>query len=265
MKQKLVFTDLDGTLLDHHNYSFAPASKALALLKEKNIPLILTTSKTLAEIKELQKELDNEHAPSIAENGSVIFIPANSFENSEEQIVTLGKSRSEIVEAINAFPSYLRKNITGFSDMSTQDICNHTGLPQDKAGLAANRHGSEPFLWSGNEEELDTLKSMLAEQNIRLIKGGRFVHALGQTDKVDGMTYLAQKYKALWSTDNIDTIALGDGPNDKAMLLAAGTGIAIPNKYGVSINFECSAPNIIHAQKQGPAGWNKEIKNWLEN
>jgi HAD superfamily hydrolase (TIGR01484 family) len=46
----LVFTDLDGTLLDHHTYSFEPALPALNSLKEKNIPLIICTSKTRAEI-----------------------------------------------------------------------------------------------------------------------------------------------------------------------------------------------------------------------
>ena len=31
----LVFTDLDGTLLDHKTYSFAKAKPALAMIKEK--------------------------------------------------------------------------------------------------------------------------------------------------------------------------------------------------------------------------------------
>ena len=36
----LVFTDLDGTLLEYETYSFERALPAIRALKEKNIPLI---------------------------------------------------------------------------------------------------------------------------------------------------------------------------------------------------------------------------------
>ena len=49
----LVFTDLDGTLLDHETYSFELALPAIDVLKEKNIPLIFCTSKTRAEIERI--------------------------------------------------------------------------------------------------------------------------------------------------------------------------------------------------------------------
>ena len=50
----LIFTDLDGTLLDHHDYSFSAASTALDLVQERKIPLIIATSKTFCEVKKLQ-------------------------------------------------------------------------------------------------------------------------------------------------------------------------------------------------------------------
>lgn len=74
----LVFTDLDGTLLDHHTYSFEPALPALNALKEKNIPLIICTSKTRAEIEKWRLELRTDH-PFISENGGAIFIPKGYF------------------------------------------------------------------------------------------------------------------------------------------------------------------------------------------
>ena len=55
----LVFTDLDGTLLDHETHSFKRALPAIKILKEKNIPLIFSTSKTRAEIEEVKPQLDN--------------------------------------------------------------------------------------------------------------------------------------------------------------------------------------------------------------
>jgi predicted mannosyl-3-phosphoglycerate phosphatase (HAD superfamily) len=45
----VIFTDLDGTLLDDSSYSFEPAHEALAEVRIRKIPLILCTSKTRAE------------------------------------------------------------------------------------------------------------------------------------------------------------------------------------------------------------------------
>ena len=53
-KKLIVFTDLDGTLLDSV-YSFRKALPALKAVKEKNIPLILCSSKTRAEIEHCRK------------------------------------------------------------------------------------------------------------------------------------------------------------------------------------------------------------------
>ena len=64
----LIFTDLDGTLLDSHTYDWQPAAAWLARLREKNIPVILCSSKTAAEMLHIQKLLGLQGLPLIAEN-----------------------------------------------------------------------------------------------------------------------------------------------------------------------------------------------------
>jgi len=59
MNSLIVFTDLDGTLLDHHDYSYAAALPALQLLAQSNTPLIFNTSKTASEVEQLRTEMDN--------------------------------------------------------------------------------------------------------------------------------------------------------------------------------------------------------------
>ncbi len=78
MKKLIIFTDLDGTLLDYSTYSFDAALPALKVLKEKNIPLVICSSKTKTEIEYYRKKLDN-YRPFISENGGGIFIPKNYF------------------------------------------------------------------------------------------------------------------------------------------------------------------------------------------
>ena len=55
----VVFTDLDGTLLDKKTYSFEAAREALTELRARNIPLIVVSSKTRAEIEPIRLELRN--------------------------------------------------------------------------------------------------------------------------------------------------------------------------------------------------------------
>ncbi len=68
---KIVFTDLDGTLLDHSTYSYSEAEKALRSLREKGIHLILCSSKSRDEIKIYRDKLSNNE-PLISETGGVI-------------------------------------------------------------------------------------------------------------------------------------------------------------------------------------------------
>jgi len=56
----LVVTDLDGTLLNHHDYSFKEALSPLEKLEAHGIPVIINSSKTAAEIQQLRRELNTK-------------------------------------------------------------------------------------------------------------------------------------------------------------------------------------------------------------
>ncbi|CAG0948086.1 partial Glucosyl-3-phosphoglycerate/mannosyl-3-phosphoglycerate phosphatase, partial [Anaerolineae bacterium] len=87
MPNTIIFSDLDGTLLDAADYSFAAAKPALAMIHERGIPLILCSSKTRSEIEIYRRRLDNVH-PFIAENGGGIFIPKGYFSVPAEAVET---------------------------------------------------------------------------------------------------------------------------------------------------------------------------------
>jgi HAD superfamily hydrolase (TIGR01484 family) len=71
----VVFSDLDGTLLDHETYSFDAARPGLDALKSRGIPLILASSKTRAEMQDLAPQLGA--AGLIFENGGGLEWPEN--------------------------------------------------------------------------------------------------------------------------------------------------------------------------------------------
>ena len=77
-QQWLIFSDLDGSLLDHDNYCHKAADELLLELERDQVPVVLTTSKTGAEVISIREELNNCY-PFIVENGAAIFIPHDYF------------------------------------------------------------------------------------------------------------------------------------------------------------------------------------------
>ena len=67
----LIFTDLDGTLLNRDTFKFDSIKPFLKELKNKNIIIIPNSSKTEDEIIEFNNEADFQF-PFVSENGSII-------------------------------------------------------------------------------------------------------------------------------------------------------------------------------------------------
>jgi predicted mannosyl-3-phosphoglycerate phosphatase (HAD superfamily) len=78
MLHYVVFTDLDGTLLDSETYSYEKSLAMINRLKESGTPLIFCSAKTIVEQEVYRNELGLFH-PFIVENGSTIFTPQAYF------------------------------------------------------------------------------------------------------------------------------------------------------------------------------------------
>ena len=90
----LIFTDLDGTLLDRDTFKFDSIKIFLNELKNKNIIIIPNSSKTEDEIIEFNNEA-NFKFPFISENGSIIHKLNILSEKFPDKII-LSKNISEI-------------------------------------------------------------------------------------------------------------------------------------------------------------------------
>jgi len=260
----IIFSDLDGTLLNHDRHCWQQALPALKRVAAAGIPLILNSSKTASEIRELRQQLENTD-PFVVENGAAVVIPADTFGNHSEQIVRFGASRAEVLKVL-AGQRAGGARFRSFVDMSDHELAQLTGLDPASAALAREREGTEPLLWEGSEEERLRFDAALCAENLRLVKGGRFYHAMGIFDKADGARFLLDKYREHYQQQYGDqpvmAIALGDSPNDQQMLEAADIPVVI---RGVNSN-EVQLPSAKHAMrslKPGPEGWNNCVLNLL--
>ncbi|MFT5188059.1 MAG: mannosyl-3-phosphoglycerate phosphatase [Verrucomicrobiales bacterium] len=241
----LVVTDLDGTLLDHHDYSYDPVLPVLARLREAQIPVIANTSKTRAEWLAMRQSFLGNDAAFVTENGSAVYLP-DPKGNLECQ--TLGRARAEILDLIQPFHSDCQ--FEGFADWSIDQVQEHTGLPREAAKQASDREFSEPLLWQDDDASKAAFRQALHDQGLMTLEGGRFLHVLGITDKGRALPLLREHY----GTNNHTIVALGDSPNDIAMLTQADIGVVIASPSRTALHFE-STNRIEHSTLHGPAGW----------
>ena len=148
---KLIFTDLDGSLLDHHSYSFKPAVEMLEKLESKGIPVIPITSKTMAELLPLRKLLNNHH-PFIVENGAAIYIPHGYFLKQPENaksvdnfwVIKNAASRKTWLELLHSntdeFADEYQTFDSIFQEHGNEGIAELTGLSNEMATLANRRN-----------------------------------------------------------------------------------------------------------------------------
>lgn len=248
----IIFTDLDGTLLDHENYSYKPASEALAALRQNGSALIFASSKTAAEISVLQGDIGFADCPAIVENGAGILQPYAKVDDHQTQYF-------QIIRILNSLPSNLRLQFKGFGDLTDAEVSKLTGLNIDAARNARLRQFSEPGIWAGSDSEWVQFSSLLIEQGIAIQEGGRFKTLSHGATKADQVTEISAQYRN--ETGKVFTVALGDAPNDISMLETVNLGIIIPN------NFHCGIPHlkgeedgkIVRAERSGPEGWNSAI------
>ncbi|MEE4662037.1 MAG: HAD-IIB family hydrolase [Halieaceae bacterium] len=252
----VVVTDLDGTLLDHDTYSAEPARPALAAMAERGIPLIMASSKTRAEMRALQQTL-NIHGPFICENGAAICVPPAGESGDADVVEALVPPRTEVLAVLRRLRDDDGFRFKGFADCDTEEIAGMTGLPLEQAVLAAEREYSEPLCWQDSEQRKTRFLEALATAGLSALQGGRFLSVAGRTNKGRALARLRERYAGA------RIIALGDSPNDEAMLSAADIAVIIKSARSESMRAE-GAGRVLRTTLPGPDGWREAVLPLLE-
>ncbi|MEN6606908.1 MAG: HAD-IIB family hydrolase [Bryobacteraceae bacterium] len=257
----VVFTDLDGTLLDTVTYSWEPARPALDSLSRRGIPLVLCTSKTRAEIEPLRTGLKNRH-PFIAENGGAAFVPLDCFPSpvtnaarrDSYYVIEFGSRYDELADSLDAASRVSRVPVLGFHEMTAEEVARRSGLTIEQARLAKQREYDEPFVVLDHAHEQNLLRE-IERLGKRWTRGGRFLHIMGQNNKAAAVRCLAELYRK--SYRSVLTVGLGDAPNDAEFLSVVDTPIIIRSRFAAAL--KTLVPTGRVSEAAGPAGWNRAI------
>lgn len=269
MARLIVFSDLDGTLLEQLTYSYEAARPALAELRRRRIPLVLCTSKTRAEILPLREELGLAD-PFVAENGGAVYIPRNYFPfplpaarvETGYQVVELGVPYQKLVRALDEAAKTSGVKVRGFSRMSDKEVATLCGLSAADARRARQREFDEPFvLEKGTAKQKERFFAWLRGRGLRWREGGRFLHLMGDNDKGVAVARLTDLYRKQYTA--ISTVGLGDSPNDLDFLAAVDVPVLVARADGHDPDVRSKVPGMRLTKGVGPAGWNEALEDIL--
>lgn len=273
-----ISTDLDGTLIDHYDYSYGKALAAIELCKQSNIPILFNTSKTFAEAEKLYSELQL-NTPLIVENGSAIVLPAtmlcvdNAYDSSilinDRYHIRFGVTRDQIIKFLSMIRTQYGYSFVGFNDWGANDVSDNTGLSLVDAELALMKEYSEPFLWHDSEDNFTHFESLAFDFGFQILKGGRFFHLLGKTNKAKPLQWIQSNINVLFPNDQQSClkhtlICLGDSHNDVAMLNIADIPVLVRSPISAFPQLNTSN-DVLYTQAQGPEGWAEAITAILSN
>jgi len=269
MIQLVVYTDLDGCLLDSTTYSYEPAAPALEALRARHIPLVLVSSKTRAEIEPLRHQLGHRD-PFIVENGAAVFVPHGLFDFPLERarartsydVIELGLPYGILREVLKQIEKTVATPLRGFGDLSVEEIMQLTGLTQQEALLAKEREYDEPYLLEGPPALIEEVCRQIVTRGLRWTKGGRFHHILGHAGKRPAVSILASLYRR-WNPA-VHIAGCGDSINDTGMLTAVDLPILVQKPDG---NYDDAVarmlPAVQRSPRPGPSGWNVSVRHLL--
>lgn len=267
---QILFTDLDGTLLEESTYAFDRALPAIRALQSLRIPIVFCTSKTFAETIGLQESLGITD-PFIVENGGAIYFRPGQVEPTGLEVnsrglwnrVSLGVPYRALVAQLAALRELTGIDLRGFSDMTAAEVAADCGLSLEAATQSKQREFDEPFvLLKDRPEDLARIAQMAQGVGLNVSTGGRYHHLSGRSDKGRAVRLLCEFLRK--NRGPLRSVGIGDSPNDLPMLQAVDLPILVqrPDKTYCPDLVE-PLPQAIRAPGVGPEGWNAAVQTLL--
>ena len=240
MTQLILFTDLDGTLLNAETYDYAVTVPIIRQLKQLGVPVIPVTSKTRAEVATLRQDVGLTD-PFVTENGSGIFVEVNhnlfseapGDQEDDYYVVSLGCPYVQARAGLRVIANELQHSLLGFGDMTIERLQKYTGLSATDAQEAKAREFSEPFI-TPKSVTSDQLVEAVAAVGFKVVVGDRFSHLIGpEAGKGNAVKQLVELYRPVFPAgEDIVTVGLGNSPNDIDMLENVDHAIVLPGEKG---------------------------------
>ena len=284
MRPIVVFSDIDGTLIDIFTREYGNSKELMKKLGESLIPVILCSSKTMAEQEKIRKDLGLEGEPFIIENGGAVIIPNGYFDggrgnddhdiddedegynslkhhevgvrdNGGYKIIELGRSSKEIRKILQVVRHRTGIAFNGVSDFSIEDLAKKVGMNHDEAERMSKRKFGETIL-EIDKTKIEQFEQALSIEGLKVIHGGRYFDVTSGNDKGKAVRILIDLYLEKFG-HNTTFIGVGDSPNDVPMLRMTDIAILVQKPDGTwsEVKNNSNISHLVKIKGIGPAGW----------
>lgn len=232
MNYKIVFFDVDGTLLNRQNKIPPSTKNAIKKLQDNGIITAIATGRPTYETQSIMDELNITN--TVTMNGGQVLIEGKIIINKtiNDNLV------QKIIEKANEYDESL--TLFGINGAHHTNI-NHEiyqmfaeYLPVRKNNMPIKKIGDIQLITVYCKKEETESQLAFAQEELEIIKwidmfkGGYHVdlHPIGQ-NKAEGIKILLKELKI----EPHESIAFGDGVNDIEMIQFAGLGVAMGNAH----------------------------------
>ncbi|MEN2999109.1 MAG: hypothetical protein ABDH61_00795 [Acidilobaceae archaeon] len=242
-----VITDVDGSMLGEQGNDEG-IKESLQLLSSLSIRVALATTKTIAEVEQLWRRLEEGELLAAVEMGGAVCssspLPYFDFVWNGFECIRLGSPLEEFEEDMERALegcSYVRLSKTTPAQASAI-----LGYPEEAAALATKRLFLE-VLWSKDLSCLLSRVGELERRGLSAIAGYRFLHV----GRHEGKRKAVEIMRGLLGAGKY--VAIGDSPLDQDMLEALDVAVVIPR--GGRIAVRPRRADYVVAPFPAPQGW----------
>lgn len=261
--KKVVITDLEGTLFHPLTNSYTQALGAIRLLQEKGVPIVFCSAKTRSEQQIYRDELDIKD-PFIVESGGAIFIPKDYFRLpftydkviQDYFVIELGLPYQGIRQKLKRLQRENDIKITGFGDMSVEEIAHETDLNLRLAESIKQREYSEIIKVKGEKKEIEFVLNMIKESGLSYNQRHKLYEIKYGSEESKAVQVIIALYKLNFG--DVFTLGIGDDESNIAMLSSVNLPMLVQgqgNRWS-----KVKVKNMKKVKGIGPEGWSRAIK-----
>ena len=240
MKYKIVFSDIDGTLLNKER-ELSPLTIQTIKEVKKQVPVVLISARMPDAMYHLQEELDIRESPIIAYNGGLVLVndqPISSVEIPMDMLKAIHQFNTENNLNVHLSLYYNNEWNVPQTDFWAQREENNTKVsPQIKSNAeviekwTTEHKAPHKIMAMGEPEKIEEISDFLSKNyndELHFYRSNKNYLEIAnkKISKFSAIEYLLAHH---FNISKEDTIAFGDNYNDVEMIGGVGMGIAVAN------------------------------------
>jgi mannosyl-3-phosphoglycerate phosphatase family protein len=264
-RQIVVFADPD-TLWDVRKAAPDETRGILRELAERGVIVVLWGNETRAEMEVIRADLDLRH-PFVSESGGGLFVPVGYFPEApaharafvEYDVLEFGRRHAVVAAALHEVANRLRIAVTGFSDMSVEEVATDCRLSLAQARLATLREYDEPFRIADTSPAVQgRLFQALRRAGFRCFTHEAYQHVTGVADKTDSVRALTSLFRR---QGDVLTVGLARDPDELGLLQAVDIPVVILSDSASVARLLRKVPTARLTSDYGPVAWGQALRD----